>query len=362
MDGERPRAGTWRIEAAAALATCRVFVPLYSSSYFDNECCGKEWSYFARRGRNRTARPSGNTEAIVPGVWDPVEPKLLPQVARSLPLSYAGSDAYKNLGLYGIMKLSRFRRDYDQAVLDLAARIVSAAKRFPVAEGADVDLDAVDSAFDTTERASPGDRRVRITVVAPRQDELPDGRAESPFYGPSPLDWSPYATDANVVPPIAASAATVAARHGFRVEVGDLEQHEAGLLSGTALPGPQILIVDPWAVLVPHSQHLLQRVNARHPPWVQAIIPWGSGDSGSREAAGKLRMALDAAFRRTLDEVASTSALAAQGVPSLEEFQAELPQLIWAAAKRYLSQAGAFPPVGEVVQRPRVSGPGPASG
>ena len=282
MDGERQAAGSWPIEAARALATCRVFVPLYSSSYFADERCGQEWAYFARRGRNRAGREPASVEAIVPGVWDPVEPYRLPPVAHSVRLSYGGGSAYKDLGLYGIIKLSRFRRDYAGAVHDLADRIVTAAKRFPVAEGPVVDFDELGSAFGPADRVHPGGKWLRITVVAPRQDELPEGRESSPFYGPSALDWSPYATGLASAPPIAASAAGVARDLGFRAEVGDLDQHEADLLSGDLSPGPQILIIDPWALLVPHSQHLLQRLDARHAPWVQAVIPWGVETAAAR--------------------------------------------------------------------------------
>lgn len=289
-------------------------------------------------------------------------PDRLPPVARSLPVSYGGSNAYKNLGLYGIIKLSRFRKDYAEAVQDLAGHIVTAAKRFPVTEGPVVDFDALDSAFGVAAQAHTGDKWLRITVVAPGRDELPDGRNSSPFYGPSALDWSPYATDAEAAPPIAACAAEVARELGFRTEIGDLADHEAALLSSDPSPGPQILIIDPWALLVPYSQHLLQRLDDRNVPWVQAVIPWGSGDGGSKDAAKKLRVALDAAFSNKLAEVASTSVLAAKGVPNLGKFKAVLRQLIWTASKRYLSKADAFPPVGNVVERPRVSGSGLPSG
>jgi FxsC-like protein len=361
MEGERQQ-GSKPVGVADALATCRVFVPLYSSSYFADERCGKEWAYFVSRGRNRGPRASGYDAAIVPGVWDPVDPDRLPLVARSLAPSYGSSDACKDLGLYGIMKLSRFRKEYDKAVQDLAHRIVTAAKRFPVAEGPAVDFGALDSAFGIAGRAQLGDKWLRITIVAPREDELPDGRRSSPLYGPSALDWSPYLTDTDYAPPIAACAVEVAKDLGFRAEVGDLDQHEAALLAGSPSPGPQILIIDPWALLVPPSQHLLQRLDARQTPWVQAVIPWGSGDDGSQQAAGKLRVALDAAFKNKLAEVASTSGPAARGVPNLEEFQKVLRQLIWAASKKYLSKADAFPPAGEVVERPRVIGSGPPPG
>jgi FxsC-like protein len=90
-------------------------------------------------------------------------------------------------------------------------------------------------------------------------------------------------------------------------------------------------------------------------PWVQAVIPWNVTDDENRKVEGKLRAALDAAFGRKLAEVASTSALAAHGVPSLADFDAVMRQLIGAASKKYLLYAAAFPPDGELVERPRIS-------
>ena len=89
---------------------------------------------------------------------------------------------------------------------------------------------------------------------------------------------------------------------------------------------------------------------------MQAVIPWGGGDEESQQAAGKLRVALDAAFKNKLGrDTASTSGLAAHGVPASMN-STTLGQLIGAASKRYLGKAAAFPRRGEVVERPRISG------
>jgi FxsC-like protein len=193
---------------------------------------------------------------------------------------------------------------------------------------------------------------LRITIVAPRRDELPSERKNSSYYGPSALDWRPYSDSAR---PIADDAADLAGSLGFRAEVGDLYQHERGLLADAPQFGPQILIVDPWALLVAYSQQLLQRVNDRQRPWVQVVIPWSAADEESQQAKDKLRVALDAAFQNKLAETASISQLAAEGVPSLGQFDTALGQLIGASAKRFLASAAAFPPVGGIVERPRIN-------
>jgi FxsC-like protein len=351
MDRDRRSGNDWPIGVIRGLATCRVFVPLYSSRYFADEYCGKEWNYFARRASD----PTGQEAPIVAGIWDPVEPEKLPQAARAAQFSYRGDDAYERLGLYGIMKVSRYRAEYVRAVSDLAGWIVVAAARHPVREGPAVDHSALESAFlhvRSAQGRSTG-KQLRITIVAPRRDELPPERLNSSHYGPSALDWRPYAPDSTH--PIADDAAELARSLGFQADVGDIYQHERGLLSDEPRFGPQILIIDPWALLVPKTQQLLQRLDERHLPWVQVLIPWNASDEESQQAKGKLRVVLGAVFQTKMAEAASISELAAQGVPSLGEFDMVLGQLIWAAAKKYLGNAAAYPPVGELVERPRIS-------
>ena len=132
-------------------------------------------------------------------------------------------------------------------------------------------------------------------------------------------------------------------------------QHEQSLLADDPRYGPQILIVDPWALLVPHTQQLLQRVNDGRRPWVQVVIAWNAADEESQQARGKLRAVLEATLQGKLAQTASISEMAAQGVPSTGKFDQVLGQLIGVVAKRYLANAAAFPPPGETVERPRIS-------
>jgi FxsC-like protein len=307
---------------------------LYSDRYFADEYCGKEWNFFT----TRTSDPATQEAAIVPGIWDPVEPGKLPETARAPQFRYRGSEAYETLGLYGIMKVSRYRKQYDEAVKGLAGLMVSLESAFgPVG----------------VYRERPEPTRLRITVVASGLDELPGERGDESFYGPSALDWNPYATDP--ARPVAQEAAAVARALNYGVEVGDLHDHEDDLLSGDPRHGPQILIIDPWALLVPRTQQLLQRLDDRHLPWVQAVIPWNAADDESRRAAGKLRSALDATFPRKLAETATTSSMAVDGVPSLDDFGDVVGQVVASAVRKYLRNAVAHPPSGKIVERPRLS-------
>jgi FxsC-like protein len=342
----------WPSELVQALATCRVFVPLYSRRYFTSQHCGQEWYYFTRRALNHAARVTGPVETIIPAVWVPVDTLRLPAAARSIQVNY-GSEAYEVNGFYGLIKLSRFKDAYDEAVYSLAQQIVQAAERSLVQEGMVTEYDSLESAFGEEGRGMSGDQRLRITIVAPQRDGLPDGRLDASPYGQTARDWNPYNSD-SVRRPIADHAAALARGLGYRVEVGDLYQHEAELVTSGPPSGPQILIIDPWALMLPRCQQLLQQLDALDTPWVQAVIPWNR-DGETVVAQDQLRVALDATIAHKLAEVRVTSWLAGHGVPTLDEFSVVLPRLILTAVKQYLRHAQAYPPAGPVIERPRLS-------
>ena len=65
MDRLNRSGAQWPRGLAGALATCRVFVPLYSPRYFESKNCGKEWFAFARRQVNSQSVGRTSVDAIV---------------------------------------------------------------------------------------------------------------------------------------------------------------------------------------------------------------------------------------------------------------------------------------------------------
>src|SRR5947199_6132544 len=47
----------WPAELAAALQTARVFVPVYTPSYFVSDFCGREWEVIEERRKAAKERP-----------------------------------------------------------------------------------------------------------------------------------------------------------------------------------------------------------------------------------------------------------------------------------------------------------------
>jgi FxsC-like protein len=344
----------WPTRLAQALATCRVFVPLFSRRYFESEDCGKEWFAFTRRALNSAARGRGAAEAIIPALWDPVDARYLPEVARSIHFNHPDlGESYAANGFYGLIKLSKYRDVYTSAVDGLARLVVRAAGESPVAPEPVTDYASLVSTFGSEVRSMPGGQPLRITIVAPRQGELPSER-NTLYYGHDACGWNPYAPDA--VRGLADHAADLARGLGYRPDIGDLDQHGHELLRSGPPSSPEVLIVDAWATTIDKYASLLKRLDAMNKPWVQVVVPWKRGDADDEAAKRKLRLALVSALGHKLADGRAISSSAVRGVPTLDDFSQVLPTVIMTAARQYLRHARPFPPAGyPEMERPRLS-------
>jgi FxsC-like protein len=345
MDRELQQGQEWPARLSDALANCRVFVPLYCRQYFKSENCGKEWFAFYRRALNQaSANGGGRVETIVPALWIPMRDGQFPEAARSVQFRPADfGPLYAEHGFYGIMKVRRWRDAYEKAVYLLARRIVNAAEASPVDPEDAVQYNSLHSAFGGADGTGPHDKLLRITVVAPRRDELPVDR-DPAYYGRDVRDWNPYREGS--MRSLADHAADLARSLSYTPEVGDLYEHEAELLGGEPPSGPEVLLIDPWAAMQSEGQDVLRRLDPLDKPWVQIVVVWNLQDAQLQADADKARGALEAVLPRMLREGRATSALAVRGVPSLEDFSKVLPTVIAAAGRHYLRYASTHPPNG----------------
>ena len=172
MDRELRPGNKWTVQLANALATCRVFVPLYSPRYFSSEHCGREWSAFVHRSVGESADGAEHVEAIIPALWVPVRPEQLPEAARTI--HYLLGDygtAYAMHGFYRLMRLTKYRDEYEEAVYELARRIRDVAENAPMAPGAPADYDSLVNGFRAEGRSPQHDQRTRLVAVLPQHDE-----------------------------------------------------------------------------------------------------------------------------------------------------------------------------------------------
>jgi FxsC-like protein len=340
MDRELRSGNEWPWRLSRNLATCRVFVPLYSRRYFQSAHCGKEWSAFRNRARNGAAQASSHAETIIPALWSPVRVEQFPLAAKSIhfePRDFGPT--YAEYGFFAIMKVNRFKDDYDWTVLHLARHIVEVAERTQVPPGPTIGYDSLPNAFEEGAPADmPGDKRLRIIVAAPHLGDLPAGRSGN-YYGQAASDWNPYTPDS--VEPLAEYARVLARYLGFRPEISDLYEQEDDLLNGDGpATGPAVLLVDPWETTRPHCQRILARLDELSKPWIQLVVVWNRKDPEMTGAEAELRAALDAAMPITRrDRVRMTELQAARGVPAIEDIPPVLGDSMRHAARQYLKYA-----------------------
>jgi FxsC-like protein len=343
MDRELQPRNEWPWHLSRNLATCRVFVPMYSRRYFQSEHCGKEWAAFRDRARNGSAHASGHVEAILPALWRPFPRKELPEAASEIHFNPGElGQIYAEYGFYGIMKLTRFSDEYEWVAYNLAERILRVTERAPD-PGPAMDYGALASAFGSAPD-TPGDKRLRIIIAAPHRGDLPPGRSGD-HYGQAPRDWNPYAPDS--VEPLAEHAVVLARRDGFRPELGDLYEQADDLMrdAGPAPGAAAVLLIDPWAVLQSHCRPVLARLDELDKPWVQVVVVWNRKDAEMAAAEGELRRALAEAMPSRLSARGrATSQLAWQGVPSLGDITPALKDAMRHAARQYLKYAQGHPP------------------
>jgi FxsC-like protein len=351
MDRELGLDHHWPRELSRALATSRIFVPLYSRRYFESEHCGKEWYAFRKRALSQLPHGAAKIEEIIPALWIPVESDLI-SAAREMDFDHSVfGDFYAEQGIYRIIKLSRYRDVYVTAVDLLAKRIIEVAERSLIRPDRRMAYDSLPSAFGSEIPPMQGDFPLRITIVAPRSGHVPEGRSHA-YYGATARDWNPYAMEPAYL--LADYVANLARSLGYRPYVGGLCEREGELLNGDSAAGPELLLVDPWATIQDDLVPLLQSFDAMDNPWVQVVVPWSDDDKESAEAEERLRSGLDSALRRKLAHGRATSSLAVEGVPSLDALVQVLPTVIKTAADNYLKHAAVFPPQGPVRERARL--------
>ncbi|MEC3997753.1 TIR-like protein FxsC [Actinacidiphila sp. DG2A-62] len=385
MDRDIRSGEGWSERLAESLATCRVFVPLFSPRYFDSVHCGKEWFAFAQRALTDGARGNRVSEAIVPALWVPVPPNRLPSAAERLQFNHSAlGDTYATEGLYGLIKLSMFRSAYELAVYELAKRIVKVAQSGGVGPGQPVNYRLIPSAFGDPR----GPRSLRITVAAGVRGRLPEGRSAD-YYGDRAADWNPYHPVTSR--PVAAFAADLARSFDYEPTVVSLDDEpptELGAVDGFSDPGPgaagvpdgsprpgepggptgpagraagagggpEILIVDRWTAADPRWRARLAAFDAAR-PWTAVVVAWNRDDGQSRDAEDELAASLERTMPRGTGQGPPACRVAARGVHSLEALSDILPQVVEWSAAQYLKHAHAYPPDGPRTERFRLLGP-----
>jgi FxsC-like protein len=354
MDGSAiPLGGDWRDEVARALATCRVFVPLYSPRYFTRAECGVEWHAFAQRILDHRARNPGDPAAIVPALWTPVEAEDMPDAARRIQINHADLGfEYAKEGFYTLIKNTLYRQEYMTAVQRLARHIIRAAEASRLQPCQIRDLGPPRNAFDMPGRRAPADRQLNLIVAAPTVDRLPGGRS-SDFYGDDSNDWNPFHPWSRQA--IAEYAAGVARLNSYEPNVLSFDEGCEFFADSDPSAGLGLLLVDAWATTDDDLARRLAHLDALDVGWVGTMVPWNMQDVETRSRSDELRERLRALLPNRLGDTRPFTAVNSTRIGTLEEFRTKLPDVLEGALLCYLNHAVAHPPPGTIPPRPRLS-------
>jgi len=128
MDRELRVGQEWPRRISEALAACRVFVPLYTPRYFTSLSCASEWYLFQARQSAHELTSGTRPEAIIPVLWLPMPDTELPPAAQALQFDHHTlGEAYARLGFLQLIRLARFKDEYQLAIHALAREVVRVA-------------------------------------------------------------------------------------------------------------------------------------------------------------------------------------------------------------------------------------------
>ncbi|MEW9550026.1 TIR-like protein FxsC [Nonomuraea sp. NPDC050783] len=331
IDRELRPGDRWPRQVSSALASCRVFVPLFCRRYFESEHCGKEWTAIQMRLAAHMSEPP---PVIVPVEWYPVEMDRLPECVRDIQLRQEGLwPRQRSTGMLGLVKFAN-QSTYKRVVFTLAQRIAQIAESTPLQVLSDhPDYTALADSF----ADSRVPKRIKVAVVALHGDNLPEKRTGY-YYGKTPREWDPYRSE-NDYRPVVWRVNEMVRGQGFTTEMSDLD----------ALEGSESLhmvVADPWATARDDTRDELHRALRTGTRWFPVVVPWNHLDVQTSEAASDLR--------RSLEQTATS----VRNVDSLDDLRDHMPKLVAVAAERYLQTAPVLSPPGPVIKRPRMMEPG----
>ena len=293
-----------------------------------------------------------------PALWTRLDREKIPVVAQSFQYDHADlGERYRAEGFYGIMKLRNYRGDYQRAVHRLAERIIEIGDRSIAYADGDVqgmerkDFESLPSAFGPASARRTTNGRLRSQCLAHDTSTLPPGRA-SDYYGETPHAWSPY--QPGHARPLADYALELA-KKCLDCETF-LEAFEEGRRpwDGSEQMPPSLFLVDAWVSLSDTYLQRLSLLNQVSEPWVSVLIPWNSQDTGLSRSEKDIRERLRQHLDRKLDSVPRRCRMAADGIPTLQDFIQLLPEMTMLMLKRYRKSAPAHPPKGPTIERPRL--------
>jgi FxsC-like protein len=365
---------TWPETLSSALQTCRVLVPLYSRGYFNSEYCGKEFQVFRSRIDDSVQGSSANISRpplIIPVLWDRPDrlPRPIPQAVSEI--QYKDSELgeiYAEEGLYFIMKVSKFKSEYDEFLLRFAGKIAQVAEAEVLPPLPNLpSLNKVKSAFHRPESSqsksvvvnkSACSRVAQFIYVAGKNTEVRGIRQNIDCYGEQGgREWQPYYPE--VTKSVGIIAQGIATTEDLQYEtypVGDdlIEKIRAAEETNSIV----VIVVDPWSIQVESYQNHMLNFDKTDFLNCGILIPWNREDDETSQSLDKLQ----ANVQRTFTRKFILNTYFRDSIHSIDDLEREISATINEVRRRLLLKAEVQRPVESTgVPIPSISGPGGTS-
>lgn len=348
---------TWDSALEQGLQNCRVFVPIYSPSYFRAPYCGKEFAVFRERLHNHYKQLVGVAAdpLILPVLWNPESNVLgaLPAVINKIHYKYGNyPPEYLSEGVWQLTRLgaasgAKYFAQYFEFVRKFANTIVNAAKSHPLPALTSplTPLDRIVGLFPTATPGVPssseaGPRYVQFIFVAGKQPELQAARRlDLKFYGQQGgSDWQPYLDSYKGN----AAALAIEAIEAFSK---DSHYEEVTLTTGideqVKLAASQdkivVVMVDTWTLRLDKYYELIAPLDQYSSVNCITLIVWNEEDL----EAGVHKGALEAAVKGTFNTkvVQNPPNFVATSIKSYDTFKTELIKALGQAQSQIIQTA-----------------------
>jgi len=358
----------WADELVQKLATCSVFVPLYTARYFTRPDCGREWSIIRLRQDMHVSASNRCPNIVIPVLWRPIKPEELPLWARNIQYTHESlGSVYHSMGLESLLRLRDYQDAYRRAVAALAMRIIEVAygqdRLRPLLELPR--FQTLPDAFAAAGNPIGTNAPVRIAVAAlDKHSTMTPGRS-TVWYGETPEDWCPYRDGPGPEEtPVAWRAAAVAERRDFTARVSVLSMRSEELNSHATPTAPTLVLIDAWTTLDERWRRLLRQLDVviQKKPWIRIILPWNKADLETSANSGALRTGIEESLGRSLSTDRITSRRADPGPSDSAAFGPAVGEAIRLIQAEFMKHAEKHLPSGPYPSKPRLRGPSGTDG
>ena len=350
----------WEATLETGLKTCRVFVPLYSVSYFKAPYCGKEFAAFRSRLHTylkEQGKPVADT-LILPVLWSP-EANVLPNLPASISgIQYTDDDIqdgypseYKAEGVSQLVRRGSapngtLSDQYWRFIRRLAVNITNAAEQLKLPGATTLPaLGKVESEFPDSSKTSPdptaaGPRYVQFIFVAGKQPEMQQAeRTELKFYGAQGgADWLPYLETfkGNAVD-LAADVIRALPDGTFSEEVVTSADIRKQVELAASQDKIVVVMVDTWTLQLEEYHKLIAPLDTYNAVNCITLIAWNDEDVEAKIHKSKLETAVSLAL--TTKVIQQPPNFLSSTIKSYDTFKDELIKALVQAQSEMITNA-----------------------